>query len=700
MSSRLALFAVLWTVGRAASAQECPTTDRAVLLRDDPVRLRPCDKSPQPVDWVWAAHAAAAVGDTADAAALYRKASRAPSLVAIRTALLMQAARSEVVAGQVRQAVTTVRTLRATRRWLKAELAGARADILLAASDYAGASAAAREALKQSHASLDAEWLVLARASRARRDAKTFAEALRALETEYPDSPATASAERLAGPKFERPRLSAADESKRWSRWTSHGGASGVARECAAQVDTLAKNEDPFSSLALLECGRALSTTHQSAAERTLQIAAGRASTRAAALLVLAHRAARASDPAPVDALCAELQTAHATAELGECLFLAAFVRFQAGQRAEADSAFEKLVEALPDHARAVDAAWFAAFDALHTPRAKDAFDHLVTLAHTPAERARALYWRGRVVAEANPADAKRDWTEVVTLDPFGYYGWLASVRLAPPGRFGAEGTCTPKDAPAATRPPPTAQLARLLLDTGFARYASLEMAEVNPARSPDAQAWVEFLARTDDWRQVLDLGLAQGARAATWPVPAERRWPVEAAYPLAFSHALREAKSDVDPCLVLSVMRRESRFDPDATSPAEAVGLLQLLPKTAAPLARELELSEPRSDQLHDPVLNVRLGVQYIHHLLERFHSPLLAAAGYNAGPSNVAAWMRTNAGMPIDEWVEHIPFRETRGYVKAVGAAYATYWLIYGGERPPLDWGPIGPAGDGIDY
>jgi soluble lytic murein transglycosylase len=146
--------------------------------------------------------------------------------------------------------------------------------------------------------------------------------------------------------------------------------------------------------------------------------------------------------------------------------------------------------------------------------------------------------------------------------------------------------------------------------------------------------------------------------------------------------------------------MRRESRFDPDATSPAEAVGLLQLLPKTAAPLARELELSEPRSDQLHDPVLNVRLGVQYIHHLLERFHSPLLAAAGYNAGPSNVAAWMRTNAGMPIDEWVEHIPFRETRGYVKAVGAAYATYWLIYGGERPPLDWGPIGPAGDGIDY
>jgi soluble lytic murein transglycosylase len=147
--------------------------------------------------------------------------------------------------------------------------------------------------------------------------------------------------------------------------------------------------------------------------------------------------------------------------------------------------------------------------------------------------------------------------------------------------------------------------------------------------------------------------------------------------------------------------MRRESRFNPDAISQAQARGLLQLLPTTAASVAKEFGQEAPSADHLHDPDVNLRIAGQYVQRLMERFGHPLLAAAAYNGGPKAVARWTQELNGAQIDEWVERIPFRETRNYVKAVGGAYASYALIYGGHRPALSWDPIQAApAKGIDY
>ncbi len=694
---RLTLIGVL-AAAFPASADVCPGAgERPALLRSDPARLLPCAQSRAGADRVWGAHALGALGRRDEAAVLLRSAASLPALTAMRTVLLEDAARNLLAAGRPREGLRDVTPLHPTRAWLKADLASLRADLLMASGNASGARQQAHESIRLGQTSAESEWLLVARASLALRDAKGFQAALRTLEIDYPGTAAAVAAVALCGTGCTPPALGASEEARRWSRWIVRGGASGVASECPSVLASL-RPADPGLPAARLECGRALATTHNPAAQRVLGEAASSAATRAPALLALARILGRANEPGPVEATCTRLAESGRSDELAECEFLAAFIHSQIGDHAGARTGFQKVMDAFPGHPRAADAAWFAAFDVLHSPEAPAAFDRLVSLARDPADRARALYWRGRVVAEKDEERARRDWQEATRIDPFGYYGWLSALRVTTPGRFGDAKACVaPPSKPA--HPPRDAMLAQLLLETGYSREAALEIAETRPGRGADAMAWADFLAGADEWRRVLDVGVTQSGPPA-WPATPDRKRALQAAYPRAFPGALSSQATDVDPCLVLALMRRESRFDPDAVSPAEAVGLLQLLPKTAGNLAHELGEPTPDPAQLHDPELNIRLASRYVFHLLERFRSPLLAAAAYNAGPASVAAWLKTNGGLPIDEWVERIPFRETRAYVKAVGGAYATYWLLYGGERPLLDWKPLGPAGDGIDY
>ena len=306
-------------------------------------------------------------------------------------------------------------------------------------------------------------------------------------------------------------------------------------------------------------------------------------------------------------------------------------------------------------------------------------------MAKTPDDHARALYWHGRVVNETDPAQARLDWTQAFSLDPWGYYGWLSVEQLDPNAR-NAVRVVSAHDAVEtipATSPDPRVEL---LMRAGFARYATQALNTTLHPRDASATAWLPFLQRADQWSRVLDIGVAHGDPAAL--------------FPRAFPQAFGTVEQSVDPFLLLALMRRESRFDPDATSPAEAIGLLQLLPKTAKSLAHDLDEPPPSLDQLHDPATNVRLGAHYVRLLLDRFRQPLFMMAAYNGGPASVAQWTRERAGMPLDEWVERIPFRETRAYVKAVAGAWAAYSWIYGGRRPAFDLTPVTAAGDGVDY
>jgi soluble lytic murein transglycosylase len=137
--------------------------------------------------------------------------------------------------------------------------------------------------------------------------------------------------------------------------------------------------------------------------------------------------------------------------------------------------------------------------------------------------------------------------------------------------------------------------------------------------------------------------------------------------------------------------MRQESAFRSDAVSPANAVGLLQLIPGTAARVASELGV-EHRPELLRRPAYNVNLGAYSLGKVLGRFGGHVaIAAAAYNAGPRVVSRWLETGETLPVDVWVARIPYRETRGYVGHVVGNLARYAYLQGGEgavpRLPLD-------------
>jgi len=147
--------------------------------------------------------------------------------------------------------------------------------------------------------------------------------------------------------------------------------------------------------------------------------------------------------------------------------------------------------------------------------------------------------------------------------------------------------------------------------------------------------------------------------------------------YPLAFWDMVEQAskRNNIDPLIILSVMREESRFDQAVKSPAGAYGLMQLMPQTAYRLDRSLKLGIRRPSQLTDPKNNIQLGSFYLRNLLDEFHSLAHMLAAYNAGEQAVRLWQQRFDYRSIDEFIEDIPYNETRNYVKKVLTSYFQY-------------------------
>ena len=151
-------------------------------------------------------------------------------------------------------------------------------------------------------------------------------------------------------------------------------------------------------------------------------------------------------------------------------------------------------------------------------------------------------------------------------------------------------------------------------------------------------------------------------------------------AYPLTYLEATRSVGEsfDIDPLLLLALVREESRFDSEIVSSAGAVGLTQKMPATAAMLAAELELHDY---DLRDPADSLLLGAAYLRKMLDRFDGNLaLALAGYNAGPGNARFWVKSFEELPPDLWLLLEPFDETRRYIIRVVGSYYRYRQLYG--------------------
>lgn len=175
-----------------------------------------------------------------------------------------------------------------------------------------------------------------------------------------------------------------------------------------------------------------------------------------------------------------------------------------------------------------------------------------------------------------------------------------------------------------------------------------------------------------------------------------------EFAYPKAWpDYVVSSAKaSSVPEELVWSIMRAESQYRAEARSPVGAMGLMQIMPFTGERVAKDLlGRGAFQSADLQDPEINVKFGARYLQRLVEKFSGSVpLVAAGYNAGPHRVQNWLKGFGALRMDEFIEHIPFVETRNYVKKVSRNFQIYRLLYRDDRGSLDWlvKPVGVTPD----
>jgi len=163
----------------------------------------------------------------------------------------------------------------------------------------------------------------------------------------------------------------------------------------------------------------------------------------------------------------------------------------------------------------------------------------------------------------------------------------------------------------------------------------------------------------------------------------AAKRWhDLELRFPLSFEENFEETAQlrQLNSNWLFAMARQESALTADAVSHAGARGLIQMMPATAKNVARKHKISYHSRRQLFDPKKNIELASAYLTSLLEQFDgNNIYATAAYNAGPHRIEKWLKTTAHLPIDVWIESIPFHETRQYVKNV----LTFSVIYAYRR-----------------
>ena len=160
--------------------------------------------------------------------------------------------------------------------------------------------------------------------------------------------------------------------------------------------------------------------------------------------------------------------------------------------------------------------------------------------------------------------------------------------------------------------------------------------------------------------------------------------------HPIAYPGPVLRAAEEfgLHPALILAVMRTESQYQSDIMSVANARGLMQLLPATGLKIADRMGLPKPQPDDLFAPPTNIRFGAWYLAALVKEFHGQMpLAIASYNGGPFNVKRWVDQAPDCTLEEFIERIPFVQTRIYVKKVLGTYYLYRLLFTGQATGIN-------------
>lgn len=309
-----------------------------------------------------------------------------------------------------------------------------------------------------------------------------------------------------------------------------------------------------------------------------------------------------------------------------------------------------------------------------------------------------AAFWLGQWAMDQR--QRQTDWQILRDRYPYSYYTWRAlSLMGKPVGTFTTVRALNPPVDPQKRQSlplragSPTLQALYEIgqFDLAWSRWQWEFRHRVEPTAAEQLTDGLLRLGVGDYLDGIFMLENLQ-QRARTEPATAKFFAPVlkdpaywYALYPLPFWSQVQawSAKRQINPLLVMSLIRQESRFEVGIQSVVGATGLMQVMPDTAAWIAPQIGLTSYRLDNVED---SLNLGTWYFAHTHDLHdQNTLLALASYNAGPGNVADWLQRFGYKDADRFIEQIPFPETYGYVKSILANYWNYLRLYSPQSPP---------------
>jgi soluble lytic murein transglycosylase len=395
-------------------------------------------------------------------------------------------------------------------------------------------------------------------------------------------------------------------------------------------------------------------------------------------------------------------QTAPASAWLESALLSAANLHLVHHEYDQAFEAFRELQQRFPNGAKASYAHWKAAWLTLRlgrTTEAKQAFDEQLALYPNGNEANAAIYWRARLAEDDNQLGMARAYYEKLS-ERFRnyYYAELGRQRLKklpasddPPEKYPLLDKIPPLERDKITLADPPSddlhfQKAKLLGNGGLIDLAVRELQTA--AVSDGDKSWApaetaQLYIDTGHYDRAIEVMKHSVPSYFAVDIPMLPREYWEALFPRPFWADLKRyaAANHLDPYLVASLIRQESEFNPFAVSRANAVGLMQLLPKTGRTVAHQQSLRRYNSSELFTPAVNMELGTRYFRGMVDKFGGSFeQALAAYNAGSDRVEEWMGQGTYRDAPEFVESIPFTETREYVQAIMRNASVYRQLYG--------------------
>ncbi len=386
-----------------------------------------------------------------------------------------------------------------------------------------------------------------------------------------------------------------------------------------------------------------------------------------------------------------------------EALNHLATLYIQRDRDAEADTVLRDMYARFPRGRYAERAAWKAGWTAYRAGNMREAAQYFESAAASfPRSDYRPgwLYWSARARAAMGDAPGALARYQLTIADYHNtYYGRLAEGILRKQGA--SLGVSRLAFAPAAVPLggeddyfPPTEDTIRMLLAAGLFEPAVKEL-EFARAKWGDSPGVTATIAWANKQMAEAKSGTDQFALARGSITQIKRAYPqfmaaggdqlpreiLTTIFPIEYWDLIRKnaAQHKLDPHLIAALMAQESTFVPDIKSHAGAYGLMQMMPPTGRQYARKLKLRYSLR-LLTTPETNIRMGTMYLADLIRGFGSVPLALASYNAGETPVRRWMRENAGLPQDEFIDSIPYPETQQYVKRLLGTAEDYRRLYG--------------------